>query len=487
MTNPLKILTSRGLTPEVIAARGYERYESAGDVLRVAPRMGSTKKLSDWTKSYGARGPGWIMPKWKLPGSRFDDPLPQLRPDTAIPNHREAYVHEHDTDPFFHNAPLDRARHEANYHGGKNDPPLDGEHEHVPDAKYLIAPGPHAKRWDANPLTADRWAGAERVFLHLEGCIKADALTGVGEAAADVPSVTLWDRGGAISYADWPGVEPTAPTMPGLQLQDGDSFWDAHARTQPELEQWRGEMGKHRAEVDAIRQLQQDELLAFLAEHVTCPVIVLCDSDWSHNARVATEAFNLRDLVRSTGLPCVVAAPPTGRGGKKQGTDDYLADRRHKVGGHLVIDPVESPEIADWACDYERRRRADGRVVQAVLEREIAVLRYYAARAITDSGKVERRSKAVARSLGVELKDIQRATKRLHDYDALQIVGRHPDPDAKPVKRTKDEREQLTKAERNLKRQRALFHRREPSGLLIPEALRPATRAVRLDEYLRQL
>jgi hypothetical protein len=411
VSDPRDILTSRGLTSEVIEARGYVRYESADDVLGADPRMGSTKKLADWTKHYGARGPGWVMPKWKLPGSGFEDPLPQLRPDVPAPDYSAAVTHDHEK--AFAGRPVARALHE----GGKAHEtiPVEGSHQHVPEGKYLIAPGTHGKRWDSNPLCVDRWAGGERVFLHLEGCIKADALTAVGEAAADVPSVTLWDRRGALSFADWPGGEPTKP-----QLRAGVGFWEAFEESEPELE-------KYDAEVERIREAQQDELVAFLTEHVSAPVIVVCDSDWRWNSAVAMEAFSLSDLVRqATDLHCVVAAPLPGTKGEKQGTDDFLAGGG-SVANHLVIEPVESPDFADWARDYERRRRNAGGK-RPRIEADIELMRWYATHASAE-GAVERRAKSIARRLGVDREAVRRATLRLEKDGALDIHGYYSDPD----------------------------------------------------------
>ena len=69
----------------------------------------------------------------------------------------------------------------------------------------MIAPGPNGKRWDTHPrCTRDRFLAAEQVWLHMEGTLKLDALVSAGEVGADVPSVTLWDRAGAVSWADWP-------------------------------------------------------------------------------------------------------------------------------------------------------------------------------------------------------------------------------------------------------------------------------------------
>ena len=57
------------------------------------------------------------------------------------------------------------------------------------------------------------------------------------------------------------------------------------------------------------------------------PVVVVVDRDHGYdtlNPLVALEAFCLRDAVRdATDLPCVVAAPPRGRGKGVKGSDDF--------------------------------------------------------------------------------------------------------------------------------------------------------------------
>ena len=89
-----EVFRTRAIKPEVAAERGYTRYEGADDVLAADPRLGSTKKLRDWTRHYGPRGaPGWVMRKHALPGSPFDDPLPQLRPDKAVPGQKTWHDH----------------------------------------------------------------------------------------------------------------------------------------------------------------------------------------------------------------------------------------------------------------------------------------------------------------------------------------------------------------------------------------------------------
>jgi hypothetical protein len=402
MSDPLEILTSRGLTLDAIEARGYSRYESADDVITADARMGS-EAIIGWTRSKTARrrdewgqlvpSPGWLMPKHKLPGSAFDDPLPQLRPDAPVPDYSESTKHDHAVE--FLGRPLARAEHEHFHHEGRT---TEGLHRHVPVAKYLLTKGPHGKRWDTSPLCSDRFKSAERVFLHLEGCIKCDALASAGEAVANVPSVTLWERAGALSWADWPDGEPS--------LDFGGDWGGAHYSA------WE-------AAHDEARRAQQMELESFLRDHVRAPVVVVCDADWHFNPAVAFEAFRLRGIIRELGVPCAVAAPP--RVGLK-GSDDYLANGG-SADHHVVIEPRESPALANWLRDYVRTNGYSmQRASRPRLERDAEIMRWYATHAIAE-GFVDIRAASVGRMLGVSAKTVKRATQELARAGGLEIRG----------------------------------------------------------------
>lgn len=424
------IFTPRGIAPEVVEARGYARYASAAEVLAADPRMNGTRELGDWSRHYGARGPGWVMPKHALPGSPFDAPLPQLRPDEPVPDPRKAYEHDHDE---VYVSPYALAAHLKAHHRGRR---VNGLHRHVPESKYLIPPGPHGKRWDTHPsCTADRFLAAERVFLHLEGTLKLDALVSAGEVGADVPSVTLWDRGGAVSWADWPGGKP-APA--------GGFFAEFEAE-------------------EAARAEQEDELADFLRERVLAPVVVVCDSDWRWNANVATEAFTLRDAVRKLGLLCVVAAPPATRG-RKVGSDDFLAEG-HAVNDLHVVEPVESPELGTFARHYARAQGQARRAVGARVKMDVDLLRWYATHAVAE-GHVTRKVASVSRRLGVSRDTVRRATLRLADAGALRIVGYY--------------------AHADMGDKRGKGQRPPAATLLVDEALRPQVEALRLGDWLRR-
>ena len=417
---------SRAVRPEVAADRGYARFECVDDVLEADPRLGSTKKLRDWTRFYGSRGaPGWVMRKHALPGSPFDAPLPQLRPDRAVPGRKKWHDHAW----AFHGRPTAREIHERASHRGERDT---SRHFHVPLSKYVIAPGPHGKRWDTHPsCTKDRFLAAERVWLHMEGTLKLDALVSAGEVGADVPSVTLWDRLGAVSWADWPGGEP--PKIRG-------DFWKR-------WEIWE-------AALVAAREGQADELVSFLRSSVRAPVVVVVDRDLGYdtlNPLVALEAFSLRDAVRDgTGLPCVVAAPPRGLGTGVKGSDDF-----QKRGGKPLNMRVFEPRLETIPGRDEFRRtywREHGRGKTGKrrpakhVERELALLDWYATHSVA-KGLVERPASKVAARLGVSVDTVKRDTLRLERAGALVILGLYDDPDERP-KRTPEEWKALRNVDR---------------------------------------
>jgi len=405
-----EVFRTRAIKPEIAAERGYTRYEGVDDVLNAEPRLGTTKKLRDWARHYGSRGaPGWAIRKHALPGSPFDDPLPQLRPDVPVPGRKQWHDHAW----AFYGRPAAREIHETASHGGKR---VSGRHFHVPESKYVIAPGPHGKRWDTHPsCTRDRFRAAERVFLHMEGTLKLDALISAGEVGADVPSVTLWDRRGAVSWADWPGGEPA-------EIK-GD-FWESFAQWE---EAW-----------EAARHAQADEIAVFLRENVQAPVVIVVDRDHGYsvlNPLVALEALSLRDHVRAaTGLPCVVAAPPEGGNRRVKGSDDFQAE-----GGTpddlVVIEPLvdAAPGRAEFVRAYRHGARGgSGRKRPAkTVEQELALLDWYTAHSVS-TGYVGRPARRIAARLGVSRDTVKRATVRLAAAGALEIDGYYDDPEHRP-------------------------------------------------------
>ena len=354
---------------------------------------------------------GWVMPKHSIPGSAFDDPLAQLRPDLPLP--REPLIHAHlDLSPFELEVHLTSEKRQKQHEVIGGD--LDREHRHENEAKYLLPPGPYGKRWDTHPrCTPDRFLSAERVFLHLEGTLKLDALVSAGEVGIDVPSVTLWNR--RRDDASELDFSVPRPQWKG----SGGGFWA----------DWEEYGEEHAAELDEFEKMQTGELRAFLETHVQAPVIVVCDRDWRTNPRVTMEAFSLRDRVRSYGLQCVVAAP--GKRTKSKGSDDFLY-RGGRVDNLTVVEPL--PRRArgweSFARDYRDGRGDSGRRRPSnVVEQDLAILDWYVTHA-TELGFVRRAVRRIADRLPVGDKSVRRATLRLAEAGALAIEGSYLDPEA---------------------------------------------------------
>jgi hypothetical protein len=414
------VFRSRAIAPDVAEERGYRRY---GDGLGLDPifeadpryadgqiewparggRRARSDTLRSWVERKTKRGKlgGWIMPKRAVPGSAFDDPLAQLRPDAPLLS--EVWKHDHaDLSPrelAMHLA-SERRREEHALVG------LDGVHQHRDFAKYLLPPGPHGKRWDTHPrCTPDRFRVAERVFLHLEGVLKLDALVSAGEVGADVPSVTLWRRrADQTSSLDFSVERPTRGAY-----QD---FWDG--------------LGEHLAELEAFERLQTSELSTFLAAHVRSPVVVVCDRDWRDNPLVTLEAFELRDAVRTCGLPAVVAAPA----GRSKGSDDFQA-HGGRPGNLRVVEPLPARASGrpDFDRDYRGSRRGTRRRPADTLDRELSLLDWYATRS-TVEGFVRMSVTRIADRLELPPTTVRRATLNLAESGALRIVGHYAHPDA---------------------------------------------------------
>jgi hypothetical protein len=453
------IFRERAIQPEVAEDRGYRRYDGDLAPLFEADRRyetesftwadGSPDTFRRWVEKKTKKGalPGWIMPKHAVPRSPFDDPLAQLRPDAPV--YVRTWRHRHyDMPPGMlavHMASRERQKEHEKYEAWRRkeyarlvpaylekyerfgidaddlgeklpDGWMSELHPHAEWAKYLLPPGPHGKRWDTHPrCTPDAFRAAERVFLHLEGCLKLDALVSAGEVGADVPSVTLWNRDGALSWVDWPTGKPTAA-----------DFW-----TLLEV-------------LEEARELQRRELELFLAECVRAPVIVVCDSDWRYNPAVALEAFSLRDIVRDAGLECAVAAPPPGPNGGKQGSDDFQYNEGGTPGRPddllaVVPLPHEAPGRVDFEKAYRRNQRgASGRRRPSnTVDLELAVLDWYATHA-TEEGFVRRPATRIGKRLGVSADTVKRATLRLENAGALKILGDYGDPDERPTQEQLD-------------------------------------------------
>lgn len=454
MSDGFTKLKKSGVSDEVRDDRGYAEYEKGdpGPIFNADPRLrdGSTfdwemtedgwtrieKPLATWVESKANASSGLVMPKHALPGSTSLAPLAQLRPNDPVKS--RTYGHDHDgmthveqncpcgvkrhskkwlerwpelgTEPAMNE--VARLAHENGKMHRRDDgtlhTPLEGPHLHVEQSRYLLPEGPYGQRWDTHPhCTGDRFLAAERVFLHLEGVIKCDALVSAGELALDVPAVQMWERK--------PRFEDEEPA---LDYPEVGGFWEWYRPSS-----------------------QRDDLMQFLEAFVKAPVIVVCDSDWHHNAEVATSAFCLRDWVRARGLDCAVAAPPEGewlfddRLGnpvyKKIGSDDYQGkDNGYPTGTPddlRVVELKEPTALSEFQRAYKRdpgRTRSGRKRPAPSVERDLEVLHWYATHS-TATGFVKRPATTIAARLGISDDSVYDATQWLHEAGALEITGQY--------------------------------------------------------------
>jgi hypothetical protein len=169
-------------------------------------------------------------------------------------------------------------QHLASRHGGIDEA---GQHSH-----RMKKRGQHiADRLDIHPWALERLADAERVYLALEGAIKADSILtrirarGTRESVFDVASVTVWPRAELARFAQ------------------------------------RFLRGKH--------------------------VVIVIDADGHTNLQVMRQAMLCREFLRRRGISAHVAAPPDARDEfgelRHKGVDDFLA-LGHDLDELVVID-----------------------------------------------------------------------------------------------------------------------------------------------------
>lgn len=438
------IFTKRGIDPDgdVFRERGYARYKTPDDVIAVDRRLEAfPNHLRKWCAEKPSGSPGWVMPKFHVPRSLWEDPIAQLRPDRAI----RSWSHGHDHDGMMHvekNCPCGIARHgekalrhyqealtgegrrlheEGKSHRderGKRvkDPdtgkviPTAGPHRHVGFAKYLLSPLSHGKRLDRHPRT-DFTEHHERVFFVLEGTLKNDALVQRGEAAFNVPSVTLWHQD---KLAGLDRYFLDEDIFQGFNVSPTDGY-KALLENEPEA------AGAAEIESFATQYLRDT------------PVVVVCDSDWHHNAEVATSALICRDMLVELGCPNVmVAAPPEGKvlflrsegtpARKKVGVDDMLNLRDPgDPDDLLIVDPQPGAGFERFAQDYRRAGR--GKRHKDSLEGDIEFVRWLVKHSAA-TGEVKRPVPTVAKKLGPPGKPLSnrtvfKMTERLLEYGAI--------------------------------------------------------------------
>jgi len=170
-------------------------------------------------------------------------------------------------------------------------------------------------RVDINPLGLEMLPEAERIYLGLEGCIKADAILsavireGERASAVSVPSVTLWPR-----HAD---------------------FYDSDLRVL-------AEMGKD--------------------------VVLVVDADWSapkNKGAVLAQASQVAHSLAVYGVKQVcVAGPP----GPEKGADDYLATPGASLSRFVVIAQRDSGPDRERLQESFRAGQVSFTVAAAVVD-----------------------------------------------------------------------------------------------------------------------
>jgi hypothetical protein len=204
-------LEAHAVSPDVAAARGYQRYER-GDTERLRQHWPSDTPADKAHITKVVRGCGGIViPRYAPPGMVLPPVPAELRPDKPVWTKQEGHYQFHGDPPerwtkenwpknpetlkplfFGHvHSPLTMGMksHIRKDHGGVNTQTV---HWKDDSAKYIFPLGDGAKRLDVNPLAWPLFVGASRVFFCLEGCIKADAILSAWVAVFSVPSVTLW-------------------------------------------------------------------------------------------------------------------------------------------------------------------------------------------------------------------------------------------------------------------------------------------------------
>jgi hypothetical protein len=293
----------------------------------------------------------------------------ELRPNSAVVTSSHWHFHGEDRDAdltiptsgkhlpkrWIHR-PEDMTRHITKVHGGTN---VQTVHLDENRAKYVFPTGNGAKRLDVHPKAWVRFVNASRVFLGIEGCIKADAMLSAGEAVFSVPSVTLW----------------AAP-----------------------------------------------ELSAFTRRLKGKVVYIVPDADFAENDLVMTQAMFCRTFLRRRGITAHVAVPsieedaPRDENGKliRNGVDDFLY-----YGGtmnDLAVLERETPYgLAEWLA--ERRTFRKDKVVRGA-----EVLESLATHAGAN-GEIRAPLRSVARIMGVHHSRVERGVRDLEEWGVAEISG----------------------------------------------------------------
>jgi hypothetical protein len=275
--------------------------------------------------------------------------------------------------------------------------PFDRPHAHLDWAKYVYVKGRgKAQRLGTHPwVRAREFAAPEGLFVFvIEGTLKLDAVVSAGWPGIEAGSVTLWD---AVVHDEVnAGNEDPA---------------DPRARFARELEDFA------RLHLEGV------------------PTAVVCDSDWAENWMVRAQVDAAVSILSDCGVPAVGCAPPPGRElgwadpltgepkRAKHGIDDWLyldgerpEDGRHDALLDIVVreDGVDAPGLE--AAVAQAWKRSDARENCRTVVRELG-------RRATDSGVVAYKEDAIARSLQMETKTLQRHRAKLAQTGALAEIA----------------------------------------------------------------
>jgi len=394
----------RGVSREVASERGYRPFDPGDTWVReLFPNMSNHQ----WGATFGRlvkRTSGIVIPKHRVPSTR---PIaPQLRPDKPV----ELWPPDrHDHDSY---GPTARGKHEAGQKHDEAGVRVEGEHEHLHDPKYLLAPLPvvdfeysHAhsnrtgeghrakphddpdglhdhvrrgknrersleKRLDVHPRS---WRMMQddpdrRVFFSIEGTIKADAILSKDEATIAVPSVAMWTAEELEGF--------TKETLAGRR------------------------------------------------------VYVVPDADWLWKPEVALQAFTCADALNRFGAKAVVAAAPEESGLK--GVDDFLA-AGGEIGDLTVVQRKLSSAMKRLVQDVEDYRYlGDQR-----FRRTIGLVLKFVANHADEEGRCKKMGRTVARYTDLSLKRLDAVVSSLVDSDRWDgwVPGGHwprSDADVEP-------------------------------------------------------
>ncbi len=404
------IFTERGISPRVWKSRPYVWYDK-GDleaVLDADPNyrnVMSRKQRYGWLQRVVKQSSGYVMARQSPPLWMWRDvppfhPFAELRPTKRVVASWKPHTH-HGVDPppaehFLeaHNpitwkelyALDDDTEVTDDDHYVIGDP--EDSHAHVTGAKYVFPPSvlrwkagrrikdpeqPRARRLDMHRRAAHllhRAAHGGRIWIALEGVLKADALLSQGEAVVNVPSVTLWNTA---------------------------------------------------------------ELRAFAEEYLLgdVRVYVLTDSDYQAMTDegelkndVLRQAMLCREMLRGLGVRNVeVAAPPSFHGEDKVGFDDLLgnehlfSDRAIRKGRLDDVEIIgrEVPEAVYGAARHHRKKpRADEEA------KVLAWMSLMANPLFLHRGEAFTPARTIARWTGIGTRSVQRYLVCLREHGLIQ-------------------------------------------------------------------